>query len=472
MLPRSTRPFILSLGLFFWFCQPAFGFSSESDSIAIVSRIVISGNHITKERVITRELMFQEGDTVDMVIWDRILSRSRENLMNLGIFNFVDVTCAKDPAFGYTVLVNVVERWYILPLPQFELVDRNFNEWVRSGDIGRFNYGLDLDWANFRGMNESLKFQFKWGYTRRVALSYQIPYINRSQDEGMSFFGSYTASKEIGYGVDDSRLLLFDAEKGYARKEASGGFRYTHKRGYFNTTYLGFEFRDMEIADTIVELNPTYLNNVGGTKQQMLTFTIGFRRDLRDYKYYPLSGYLFDIDLMKSGWGFIPNEPELFQITSQFRRYLKFGPKWHGSYAIKGRLSGRSDNPYWVQRAFGYGNDLVRGYEYYVIPGQNFLLFKTNLKFTLMKTKVVSLPLRISEKFKNVPNAFYLNAGFESGYVRDNRYSQSNTLANQYQFGYGLGLDYVTYYNLVFSVEYSVNKMGESGFFLHFAAPI
>ncbi|MEY3343345.1 MAG: hypothetical protein RL090_1029 [Bacteroidota bacterium] len=475
MLPISPRYFVTLIVLINCFYQSvASGLENgvEGDSIAVVSRVVISGNNITKERVITRELMFEQGDTIDLVIWDRILSRSRENLMNLGIFNFVDVTAAKDPGAGYTVLVNVVERWYILPLPRFELVDRNFNEWVRSGELGRFNYGLDLDWSNFRGMNESLKFQFKWGYTRRISLSYQIPYINSSQDEGLAFFGSYTASKEIGYGVEDSKLLLYDAVDGYARQETACGLRYTHKKGYFNSTSLGLEFRDMNIADTIVELNPTYLNNVGGVKQRMLTFTMGFRRDLRDYKYYPLSGYLFDIDLLKSGWGLFPNEPELFQITSQYRKYLKFASKWHGSYAIKGRLSGKSDNPYWVQRAFGYGNDLVRGYEYYVVPGQNYFLFKTNVKYTLMKTKVVELPLRISEKFKSVPNAFYLNFGFESGYVRDNRYASSNTLANQYQYGYGLGLDYVTYYNLVFSVEYSMNRMKESGFFLHFAAPI
>jgi hypothetical protein len=51
-------------------------------------------------------------------------------------------------------------------------------------------------------------------------------------------------------------------------------------------------------------------------------------------------------------------------------------------------------------------------------------------------------------------------------------FAQENPLANTWQFGYGIGLDYVTYYNLVFSVEYSLNRMGESGLFLHFAAPI
>ncbi|MFM7079084.1 MAG: POTRA domain-containing protein, partial [Bacteroidota bacterium] len=219
MLPISPRFFVLLFGLITCFYQSVASVSEnefDGDSIAVVSRVVISGNNITKERVITRELMFEQGDTIDLVIWDRILSRSRENLMNLGIFNFVDVTAAKDPGAGYTVLVNVVERWYILPLPRFELVDRNFNEWVRSGELGRFNYGLDLDWSNFRGMNESLKFQFKWGYTRKISLSYQIPYINSNQEEGLSFFGSYTASKEIGYGVDNSKLLLYDAVDGYA----------------------------------------------------------------------------------------------------------------------------------------------------------------------------------------------------------------------------------------------------------------
>lgn len=474
-MPTGTlRIFFLILFLIF----PRFSFqgiaqelTDTSGSIIVVKRLVISGNQTTKASVILRELMFKEGDTLEASIFPKILSRSRDNLMNLGIFNFVDVTAAQDMGPYQTVLVNVVERWYVIPLPQFELVDRNFNEWIKSGDAGRINYGLNLDWTNFRGMNETLKLQFKWGYTRRFGLSYQLPFINKNQDEGLSFFGYYTLSQELGYAVKESKLLLYKADDDYAREETSFGTRYTRRNGHFNTSFFGAEYRDLQVADTIVALNPDYLSP-GLFRQRMLMLSWGFRRDLRDYKYYPLNGYVFDMEVVKSGWGFIKDEPEWMVFTAQFRKYFAVAKKWYASYSIKGKLSGISETPYWVQRGFGYGNDLVRGYEYYVVPGQNFLLFKSNLKYNLLQTKVVSLPLPISEKFKTIPNAIYLNVGAESGYVRDRQFSKSNPLSNTVQLGYGLGLDYVTYYNLVFSVEYSFNRMGESGFFLHFAAPI
>jgi outer membrane protein assembly factor BamA len=471
MLLRNLR-LIFFLPLFFLFQLPTVGSAQTTDtSFVVIKRLVIAGNHITKPQVIIREMMIKEGDTIDVSLLEKVLSRSKDNLMNLGIFNFVDIKTAMDPGVGLTLLVNVSERWYIIPIPQFELVDRNFNEWVRSGDLGRVNYGLNLDWTNFRGMNETIKLQFKWGYTRKIGLSYQLPFINKNQNEGLSFSGSYTLSKELGYGVDDSRLLLYKADNGYAREEFSVGSRYTRRSGHFNSSFLGLDYRSMMVADTIVKLNRDYLSP-GLKGQQMLTVSWGFRRDLRDYKYYPLNGYLFDIEAARAGWGFIKNETEWMYLAAMYRKYLPLSERWHTSLSLKGKLSGQSETPYWVQRGFGYGNDLVRGYEYYVVPGQNFVLIKSNVKFTLLKTKVVSLPLPISEKFRTIPNAFYLNAGFESGYVRDRMFAQENPLANTWQFGYGIGLDYVTYYNLVFSVEYSLNRMGESGLFLHFAAPI
>ena len=38
--------------------------------------------------------------------------------------------------------------------------------------------------------------------------------------------------------------------------------------------------------------------------------------------------------------------------------------------------------------------------------------------------------------------------------------------------GYGVGLDFVTYYDKVIRVEFSTNKLNEFGFFLHFVQPI
>jgi hypothetical protein len=43
-------------------------------------------------------------------------------------------------------------------------------------------------------------------------------------------------------------------------------------------------------------------------------------------------------------------------------------------------------------------------------------------------------------------------------------------LANSWQYGYGVGLDLITYYDFVMRMEYSINKMKQSGFFIHFAS--
>jgi len=52
------------------------------------------------------------------------------------------------------------------------------------------------------------------------------------------------------------------------------------------------------------------------------------------------------------------------------------------------------------------------------------------------------------------------------------RKSPENPLNGKFLAGAGLGVDFVTYYDKVFRVEYTLNAEGESGFFLHFMAAI
>ena len=49
---------------------------------------------------------------------------------------------------------------------------------------------------------------------------------------------------------------------------------------------------------------------------------------------------------------------------------------------------------------------------------------------------------------------------------------QNNYLANTVLCGSGLSLDFVSYYDLVLRMEYSINRLNEKGLFLHFIAPI
>ncbi|MBL0342404.1 MAG: hypothetical protein IPP71_16755 [Bacteroidetes bacterium] len=445
--------------------------SLVAEDTLVISQIVITGNKITKLSVISRELFLHEGDTVNKAVLDWAIDRTRENLMNTALFNFVNIQHQKIGPGQIVVIVDVTERWYIIPLPIFELVDRNFNEWIKSGDISRVNLGFYLNWDNFRGRNEALKFQFKWGYSQKIGISYSLPFINKNQEEGLTFSGSYSRNREVGYKVEESKVLLFKDEENFVRKEIFGGFKYTQRRGFYTTSSFSFEYRNNSIEDTIAALNPDFLGN-GNTVQQLITIAWQFRHDRRDFKVYALKGYLFDFEIVKNGIGILENEPDLLYLSSTIKYFKPVAPRWFFSSALKGKLSGQSEAPYFNQRGFGYANDLIRSYEFYVVPGQNFVLSRNTFKFALVPTQIISLPFSILEKFRTIPYAFYLNANFDFGYVRDRQFQKDNPLANEWQYGYGFGLDYVTYYNMVFRLEYSFNKFGENGFFLHFTAPI
>ena len=76
------------------------------------------------------------------------------------------------------------------------------------------------------------------------------------------------------------------------------------------------------------------------------------------------------------------------------------------------------------------------------------------------------------EEFSYFPIKLYLSGNFDHGFVNDkNRLPENLRLTNKYLFGYGLGLDLVTLYDMVFRFEYSFNNQNESAFFFNFRAP-
>ncbi len=437
----------------------------------IVDDIIITGYKVTKLPIITRELYFHENDTLPGFVFLKAVERTKENLQNTTLFNEISIQYTHDEHGRTTVLIDLEERWYVFPFPIFELVDRNFNEWWRTKDLERINYGFLLNWNNFRGRNESLRFLVRWGYTRRVGLYYNIPYINKNQEEGLSLGITYSRSREVPYNVNESKLVFYNNPNKFVREEINTFLMYTHRKGFYNSNIFSVEYRQNNLSDTVAKLNPDFLGD-GANNQQVLSFAWTFRRDRRNFKIYPLKGYLFQFEAVKHGIGLMSNEPNLLYFTSYFKYFKPLNERFYAAAMVQGKLSGRSFAPYFNQRGFGYKDELVRGYEYYVVPGQNYILGRSTLKFALLPTRNVRANFVPLEKFRNIPFAFYLNVFGDAGYVRDRQWPELNPIGNEWEFGYGVGIDYVTYYSLVFRLEYSFNKFGENGFFLHFTAPI
>ena len=469
-IKKSTH--FLFLFLLYLSQKQAFAQSDTSLSKPVfINNIIITGNKVTKVHIITRELVFHKGDTLPQAILQNAIDRSRENLMNIGLFNFVEINQIPDKNNQTDILINVTERWYFWPIPFFEVVDRNFNEWWLTKDFSRTNYGIYLVQENFRGRDESLRIQIRMGYSQRFGLYYSIPYINKAQNLGISFGGFYTRNHEIPYATENNKLLFYKDPVDFNRKDWTCYSKLTFRSGLYDYYSGTAEYRNINVADTVISLNKNYLIE-NSAAQQQISLAWSYRRDLRDYRAYALKGHMFEIEVAKIGLGVLKNEPDLLTLGATYRRFLEWHPRWHTAFAISGKASSIKESPFVNLRALGYGNDVVRGYEYYVINGNNFFLIKSNLiRYTLLTTRVYNIPFIGSDKFNKVPNTLYVSLSSDVGYVRDRQFAANNPLSNSWIMGYGAGIDYVTYYDLVFRFEYSINNLGEHGLFVNFAAP-
>ena len=138
---------------------------------------------------------------------------------------------------------------------------------------------------------------------------------------------------------------------------------------------------------------------------------------------------------------------------------------------VEGKLSNNVPQPYYIQHGMGYGNDLVRGYEDYVVDGNDFILVKNEFKFRFLNVPVQTLPLFGVKQFNKAYYALYLTLFSDWGYLTSpSPYVVNDFLANQQLWGNGVGIDLVAYYDLIWRFEYSFNALGQHGLFIHFQA--
>ena len=318
-------------------------------------------------------------------------------------------------------------------------------------------------------MDETVRVLIQLGYTQRLGLSYSIPYISRKQNIGLQMGISGSRNRETLVNLINNKTVFYKNPDDYVRKDFGTYLRLTKRNGlyeYFNTTV---EYRNTSVSDTVLFLNDQFFVN-SQTMQQHIGIDWSYRYDRRDYQPYALRGHEIELGAFKTGIGLLKNEPDLLGLVAGIRKYFPVTTRLNIAGALKGRMMQKSVAPFFNQRALGYGSDYVRTYDYYVINGQNFALLKSNVKYTLLPTKVYRLPYIKSEKFRQVPVAVYLNCFFDAGYVQDKYYAERNPLANTFQYSYGAGIDYVTYYDLVFRFEYGWNRLNESGFFFRVGA--
>ncbi len=170
--------------------------AQNSDDYVIINDIIVAGNKITKEQVITREILFQSGDTLQKTTLNQIIKKSEESLLNTGLFNYATINIIPQYNSHVNIFILLEERWYLWPYPILEHADRNLSSFLKERDWNRINYGLMLVKNNFRGRNETLSLKLRLGYKEQYQVKYLVPYLFRSKKHGLATEFSYFRQKK------------------------------------------------------------------------------------------------------------------------------------------------------------------------------------------------------------------------------------------------------------------------------------
>ncbi|WP_460551631.1 BamA/TamA family outer membrane protein [Hymenobacter daeguensis] len=436
-------------------------------SRAAVGTILYAGNAVTKERILRAELDFHEGDTLTLADLPARLEANRRRLFNLQLFHAVvaQASCANGRLL---IVFGVQERWYTFPVPILSLADRNLRSWLnRSDRWRRVDYGVHLTKTNFRGRNEQVIANLQLGFNRKYELFYEVPGVGRYRRLGFGVGASFYQSHALDYITLADRLVPYRADEGFPiqRFYATAGLRFRHTVQF--RTAFDVSYHREQISDSVNYYNYDYF--LGRTQREFLDFTLTSTRNQRNTFAYPLTGKYAQATLTHRV--FLDNTtPGLTTLRLNYARYLSLGHRFYYSFGLtaQGRLSRRFSYP--DTRALGY-DDLVRGYDEYVIDGRHYGLVQQGFSYRLFQPKVIQLNSD-NPKVNAIPLALYLNIFADAGYVVAPHPLPQNRLANQFLRAGGLGLHLVTFYDRVFTAEYTLNGLGQTGYFFRAEFPI
>jgi outer membrane protein assembly factor BamA len=273
----------------------------------------------------------------------------------------------------------------------------------------------------------------------------------------------------VEYGSLENKRQMLYADNSMQTADIRASL--TYRPGLYHYFELKATGNWIQISDSLYSLDSNYLAQ-GKKENTSLSIYMDYAYDSRNSKSYPLSGNYLKVFLNKIGMGLISKDVDYFYYGVNFHFYQTLAERWHVAEMFKLENSSGEDHPYYYQLNLIDKKNFIRGYDLYTIKGDMMYYCRNDLKYTLVKpnTKKVKQGQE-KNKFKALQYAFYLNLFADAGYVT-NKFTENNPYNNKLLFSWGVGLDFVTYYDLVFRFEYAFTSIGTNGFFIEFGMPI
>jgi len=234
-----------------------------------INRVVISGNNITKDKVIRRELVIQPGDPLDK---NRIKA-SKERLMGMGYFKKVEAVTVNSNDFNKKNVAFEVEE---KPAYQFKVGGgvSSYYSLVGMGEIVSNNFDITNPENFFRGGGQRIRLQGVVGIERNsLNFDFVEPWLF---DIPLRLAVNGYWNTVVYPNWNETRL----------------GFRTTLTKKVFDdftSATVGYKFENVNVSNMENSKSAELRSNEG--RQYVSQFSMLLNRDTRDSMFNPTSGY-------------------------------------------------------------------------------------------------------------------------------------------------------------------------------------
>lgn len=389
-----------------------------------IDTVIVTGNKVTKESVILKELSFTAGDSITT----EIIDFNKNRIYSTGLFTKVEefLYIQNDKV---VIDFNLNERWYLFPYPIVGIKDRDWD---------KFYYGLGVAHINFLGLNQKLFGSFALGYDPMVNLHYFNPdFFRKDIMFDLLLIHSKTKNKSLFSGKETKDFYEY-----WYNAQISIG----NRLDIFKTLWVSFGYNQIKVTEK--NLNKTITES---GKDEYLSLNLSGELNTKDLNEYPMKGEHISIAVKKCGFG--ESEVDYSNLWIDLRKYIPIISNWSIGFRGFTGLTFGNRLPNYSHYFIGY-SERVRGEFSKILEGENVAGFSTELRVPIFGPTYVVLPEMPIPQFAILRYGMNLAFFFDAGEVWD-RYK---FIWKKAEYGFGFGIHFLLPYSVIIRTEIGFNK--------------
>jgi outer membrane protein assembly factor BamA len=408
---------------------------ADTTILGIVDTVIVAGNKKTVDYVILDEMTLKQGSTVTPAA----IEYDRNRIYSLGLFTSVDIVYDSLPHQRF-LLVDVRERWFLIPLPIFGF---------RDGDPEKPYYGAGLIDNNFRGRNQKVYVSAIFGFDPSFSFSFTDPLLSR---EHALFIGTSVSTSNVRNRSLVESALTGNFDERHVELNGTLGKRLTLFETVYGQTGTHYvrvsQYRQGRTAST------------DGT-DLFLYLSVGFMRDTRDLAEYAMTGSMMSLTYTKNGFG--EGKVDFSRFGVDLRKYVPITQDVSIAGRVHGQFVSGTIIPTYSRAYFG-SSERIRGEYQTIREGENIAGSSLELRWIIFGPKTFLFSaLHFPPEFAVWRFGVALAAFTDNGAAW---YRHDRVTPGDFASGYGAGIHFLLPYSYVLRTEYAWNKYGQGQFII------